>query len=177
MDKVENLIAAMGKCIPELDTAPLYENPPVNIEQLTILDWLYQHLSEQNLIEYEEWSEYSGYIPELKPLAAISLPQNPSDFIFSIIEKIDWSVASIDPFEVPYVMPWLEHINYYLQPHNLRLVNLMPFESAYIICVRDNEALLKEFDTNLSVFDIGINERAAMNQHQVSDDIKMIISG
>ncbi|EPY5345301.1 hypothetical protein ACXDSS_004477 [Klebsiella quasipneumoniae] len=176
MNKVVNLIAAMGKCIPELDVAPLYANHPDNAEQLTILDWIYNHLKEQDLIEYAEWAEYNGYIPELKPLVKISLSEEPSNFIFSLIEKIDWSIANIDPFELPYVMPWLEHINHYLKPHNLRLVDLLPFENPYFICIKDDAVLLQELCSALEVYDIDINSRSAMDQRQVSECVELIIS-
>jgi len=177
--KIENLIARLGQCIPELNTAPLYANPPAEIEQLTVMNWLYQHLSEQQLMVYEKLTEYYGHLPELTPLANLSLPVDPADFIFTQIEGIDWSTAKVDPYELPYVTPWLEHINFYLKPHNLRLVDLLPFENAFIFCIQDDEALLQQLEDSLAALDIGIsiNTRPSMDQQQVADNIAAIISG
>lgn len=176
MEQIKNLITALQQCIPELETAPLYANLPVNIEQYSVLEWLYEHLAEQNLMVYEEWTEYSGYIPELKPLDNVFLSEEPADFIFTLIEKIDWSTASIDPYELPYIMPWFEHINFYLKPHGVRLVDLTPFENAYILCLRDDKESLEKLLSSLATFDIGINERHVMDQQQVSDNIESMIS-
>ena len=173
--KIENLIATLALCVPQLDTAPLCANPPASTEQHAILAWLYQHLSEQGLMVYREWGEYTGDVPALKPLAAVSLAEHPADFIYSLLEKIDWSTASIDPAELPWMMPWLEHINFYLQPSALRLVDLLPFENAYMFCVRDDDALLEKLNASLDVFGIGINERGAMDQQQVADEIASLI--
>jgi len=177
MERIKNLIAALKLCIPELETTPLYANLPVDTEKYTVLRWLYKYLAEQNLIAYEEWKEYNGYIPELKSLANLSISEAPADFIFTLIEKVDWSTASIDPYELPYVMPWLEHINFYLKSHGVRLIDLMPFENAYILCVRDNEELLQKLDSSLEAFGIGINKRHMMDQQQVSDNVESMISG
>lgn len=174
MEKIGNVIAALEQCVPELDSAPLYASLPADIETFAVLGWLYQHLHEQNLMIYEEWNEYNGYVPELTPLAHLSLTEEPANFIFNQIEGIDWSTASIDPYELPYITPWLEHINFYLKPHQLRLVDLLPFENAYIFCVRDNEALLEQLDASLAALgvDISLNTRPAMDQQQVADAIR-----
>jgi hypothetical protein len=89
MEQIQNLIKNLEQCTPGLDTTPLYADLPVRIEASAILDWLYKHLSVQSLMVYEEWKEYTGYIPELKPLANLSFPTQPADFIFSLIEGID----------------------------------------------------------------------------------------
>lgn len=177
MERIKNLIAALELCIPELEIAPLYANLPVNTENDTVLEWLYQHLTEQNLMFYEEWKEYNGYIPELKPLANLTITEEPADFIFSLIEQIDWSTSVISSYELIYVIPWLEHINFYLKPHSVRLIDLMPFENAYILCVRDNEELLEVLNSSLEEFGISINERCMMDRQQVSDSIESMITG
>jgi len=177
MEKIQNLIAVLKQCIPQLDIAPLQSNTPENSEPLTVLDWLYQQLSAQNLMVYEEWNEYNGAIPELKTLSDLSIPVDPANFIFSAIEEIDWSTASIDPAEIVYLLPWLEHINFYLKPHAIRLVDLLPLENAYIIAVRDDETLLQKLHASLEAFDMGINERQPMDQQQVLADIRQMIAG
>jgi len=176
MEKIENLIITLKQCIPALDTAPLQSEKPLNDEQFTLLEWLYKHLSAQNLMVYEEWKEYTGDIPALKALSDLSMPEAPADFIFSAIEKIDWSTASIDPYEIAYFVPWLEHINFYLKPHALRLITLLPFENAYIFCVRDDEVLLQKLEASLQAFDMGIHDRQPMDQQQVLADIEQLIS-
>lgn len=177
MNPIENLTDALKACIPQLDSAPLLHNPPADGEQKTVLSWMYQHLSQQNLMAYEEWSEYNGAVPPLAPLASISLAEEPADYIFSLIEAIDWSTASLDPSELPYVLPWLEHINFYLKPHGLRLVDILPFENAYILCVRDDDALLQRLDAALAAVAMEINPRHAMDQQQASADIDALIAG
>ena len=128
MERVDTLINILGKCVPELNTAPLYANLPAATDQISIVDWMYEHLSEQGLMVYEEWKEYFGHVPELKVLSEITFSEEPADFVYSLIEKIDWSTATIDPFEITYSVPWLEYINHFLAPEKLRLVDLWPFK-------------------------------------------------
>ena len=73
------------------------------------------------------------------------------------------------------MVPWLEHINHALQPSGLRLVDLLPFENAYMFCVRDDNALLDALNASLETFGIGINERCAMDQQQVADEIASLL--
>ncbi|MBN7121353.1 hypothetical protein BSU01_06465 [Erwinia billingiae] len=176
MEQIKNLITALQKCIPDMDATPLYASLPVDKESDSVLEWLYEHLEAQNLMVYEEWKEYCGDIPTLKPLANLSLPEKPAEYIFTLIEKIDWSTASIDPFLLPYVMPWLEHINFYLKPQGIRLVDLMPAGNAYIICVRDDEDSLDELHSCLEAFDLGINERSMLDKQEVAVAIESSIS-
>lgn len=177
MDQIKDFITVLGKCIPDLDTAPLNANAPESAAQGDVLEWLYEHLSEQGLMAYEEWSEYTGYIPELKSLEKVTFTDEPSAYIFSLIEDIDWSTAELDPYELPYILPWLEHINAYLQLQGLRLINLLPFENAYIMCVRNDEHVLQELETHLEKFEMGINMRDAMDQQQVSAELKSLLTG
>lgn len=168
MEQIKELITILKQCMPELDTAPLQANLPKCSTQGTVLNWLYAQLGKQSLMEYEEWKEYTGYLPDLKPLSAMVISEDPASFIFSLLEEVDWSTANIDPYELPYVMPWFEHINFYLKPHGVRLVNLLPFENAYILCLRDDEALLQKLDSSLQTLGMGLNKREAMDQQQVS---------
>lgn len=176
MKLIQNLIATLEHCIPDLDATPLSSALPAGTEQHTVLAWLHAHLSTQRLMTYKEWNEYSGEIPDLAPLAALSLTETPADFIYGQLENIDWSTASIDPAELPYILPWLEHLNFYLQPSGLRLVDLQPFENAYIFCVRDDETLLEKLNADLQAFGMGINDRPAMDQQQVADEIASMIT-
>lgn len=177
MANIHDLISNLEQCMPGLDVVPLYANNPESTGVYSIIDWLYKHLSSQGLMVYEEWSEYSGYVPELKSLDKIMFSAEPADYIFSIIQKIDWTSVSIDPIELPYCMPWLEHINYYLKPHHLRLVDILPFDNAYMICLNDDEELIQKLDMYLELFGMNINIRAPLDQQQVSTTINSIISG
>lgn len=176
MENIHKLINSLELCVPGLDTVPLYADNPETTEPDAVIDWLYNHLSEQGLMVYEEWNEYNGYIPELKPVANLMLAAEPADYIFSIIEKIDWASASIDPLELPYCMPWLEHINHYLKSHHLRLVDILPFENAYIICLHDSQELIQKLDLCLEVLGMGLNQRESLDQQQVLTTINAIIS-
>jgi len=177
MERVNNLITTLKLCMPELETAPLYASVPSDINQITVLKWLYENLAAQKLMVYEEWNEYSGYIPELKLLSNISFSEEPANYIFTLLEGIDWETADTDPYLLPYIIPWLEHINFYLQPHGVRLVDLLPFENAYILCLRDDEVLLDKLHSALEILDMGINDRQAMDQKQVSIAFESIVSG
>lgn len=177
MERITNLLADLERCVPELNVDPLYASLPADCETPTVTDWLYHHLAEQKLIVYKEWPKYNGDILALKPLAHLSFPANPADFIFTLRENIDWSRACIDRFELPYVMPWLEHINFYLQPYNLRLIDLLPFENAYILCVHDHEASLEKLHASLEHLGLGINQRLIMDRQQTADYMQSITSG
>jgi len=174
--EIKELIIALEKCIPTLDSALLHARFPRNMHKETVLNWLYESLSEQSLMVYEEWSEYFGWLPELRPLSTVSLVEEPSNFISSLINDIDWSIVDIDPYEFQYFIPWLEHINFYLKPHGLRLVDLLPFENAYIICIRDDDALLQQLCNCLNVWEIDINERDALDRPQTAERIASYIA-
>lgn len=64
------------------------------------------------------------------------------DFVISLVDEIDWDsidpmTAEVDYFMLPYQLPYLEHMNSYLQQYKLRLVDLAPFENTYIFCIHD----------------------------------------
>jgi hypothetical protein len=177
MKKIQNLIENIGLCIPECNTESLSSSSPKTFDPDTILHWLYENLSKQNLIVYEEWKEYNGYIPDFETLQNITLPVEPNDFIFTLIDNIDWSESTIDPYDIPYYIPWLEHINHYLKPHGVRLVNILPFENAYIICLRDDDILIKNLDLSLKNFGMGIDKREPLDQQEVSLEMNSAISG
>lgn len=144
MKKNITLIDVHKLCIPELYTHTLIKDLPEHTEIVNLVDWLNKRLSEQQLIDYIEWKEYNGYIPNIKPLTSLSVPHDADEYIFTLIENINWSTASIAPYLLPYVQPLFEHINSCLQPHGVRLVHLKPFENAYILYMRDDDALMEQ---------------------------------
>ncbi len=176
MEQLKILIEHLKKCIPALDTGPLYASLPEKVEQEIVLRWLYENLSNQNMMVYEEWTEYSGYLPDLKPLDNIALSIDPAGYIFTLINNIDWSTSSIEPWDLPYVLPWFEHINYYIKADGLRLVDLLPFENAYIMCLLDDEELIEELHQCMEDLEMGINTRPAMDQQQIVDYINSVVS-
>lgn len=82
MVNIHDLINNLEQCILGLDAVPLYANTPESTGICPLIDWLYKHLSNQGLMVYEEWAEYSGYIPELKSLDELPLSVEPADYIF-----------------------------------------------------------------------------------------------
>lgn len=175
METIEELISALELAVPELDAQVLRENLPESDAQEDVLNWLYESLSAQGLMDYVEWTEYFGDIPDLKSLEHISFPESPSALILSQIENIDWDEVSVDPYMLPYELPYLEYINHFLTEKGLRLVDLTPFENAYIFCIRDDEDIMEKLDGALNIFEMGINEREPMDKEETKDYIRSLI--
>lgn len=175
METIEELICALELAVPELDAHALRENLPESDAQEDVLNWLYESLSAQGLMDYVEWTEYFGDIPDLKSLEQIALPESPSALILSQVENIDWDEVNVDPYMLPYELPYLEYINHFLTEKGLRLVDLTPFENAYIFCIRDDEELIEKLDGALNIFEMGINEREPMDREETKDYIRSLI--
>jgi hypothetical protein len=177
MSDINKLIHSLQQGMPSLDTAPLYHTLPADNQQLTVLEWLYQHLSQQQLMVYEEWNEFCGEVPELKPLSGVHVPDDAVDFIFELVEKIDWSTATLDPYSISYVIPWLACINFYLKGSGWRLVHLLPFENGYIFCLRDDDKVIDALEESLQWCDMGINRCEALDHQQAKEEIAELIYG
>lgn len=175
MEIIEELISALELAVPELDAQVLRENLPESDAQEDVLNWLYESLSAQGLMDYVEWTEYFGDIPDLKSLEHISFPESPSALILSQVENIDWDEVSVDHYMLPYELPYLEYINHFLTEKGLRLVDLTPFENAYIFCIRDDEEIMEKLDGALNIFEMGINEREPMDKEETKDYIRSLI--
>lgn len=175
METIEELISVLELAVPELDAQALRENLPESDAQEDVLNWLYESLSAQGLMDYVEWTEYFGDIPDLKSLEQISLPESPSALILSQVENIDWDEVSVDPYMLPYELPYLEYINHFLTEKGLRLVDLTPFENAYIFCIRDDEEIMEKLDGALNIFEMGINEREPMDKEETKNYIRSLI--
>lgn len=175
METIEELISVLELAVPELDAQVLRENLPESDAQEDVLNWLYESLSAQGLMDYVEWTEYFGDIPDLKSLEHISFPESPSALILSQVENIDWDEVSVDPYMLPYELPYLEYINHFLTEKGLRLVDLTPFENAYIFCIRDDEEIMEKLDGALNIFEMGINEREPMDKEETKDYIRSLI--
>jgi hypothetical protein len=166
MSSVEPLIAALEKCVPQFDPAPLLADLPESTDEDAMLDWLCGHLERQQLMEYFEWKEYFGEIPDLKPLQLLDLSGCDPDFILEVLQDIDEDALENLPFLVPYELPFLEYINDALKPHGLRLVTFA-YENAYVMCVRDDEALLDALAASLHEFGIELIRNDAMSREEV----------
>lgn len=174
MDTLDELISLLEQTVPELDVQALRENLPASDSQEDMIEWLYNSLHAQGLMDYVEWKEYFGELPDLKPLESLESAffiESPCGAVLEKMGNIDWDHLTIDPHMLPYEMPFLECINYYLADKNLRLVDLTPFENAYILCVHDNEELIDKLDSGLRAFDIGLNRRDPMDQEQALDHV------
>ncbi|MEY1237257.1 hypothetical protein AB7102_06795 [Providencia manganoxydans] len=175
MDKVSYLINILEKAIPNLNTQILSDNLPETENQDDVLDWLYQSLSSQRLMDYVEWKEYFGEYPDIGLLDTLSLTESPNDFILEELSEVDWNTVSVDPYMLPYELPYLEHLNAFLTKEGLRLVDLANFENAYILCIRDNEEIINKLNEALNAFDMGINERPSMNREQAESYIRSLL--
>ncbi|HCH49737.1 MAG TPA: hypothetical protein DEV59_03415 [Proteus sp.] len=176
METIDELIEVLEQAIPELDAQALRENTPESDAQEDVLNWLYESLSAQGLMDYVEWTEYFGEIPELKSLEQVTFSQSPSALILSQVENIEWDEVSVDPYMLPYELPYLEYINHFLTEKGLRLVDLTPFENGYILCVHDDEEILEKLDSVLNIFEMGINEREPMDESQTLEYIHSLIN-
>ncbi|MEQ4923189.1 hypothetical protein [Proteus hauseri] len=176
METIDELIAVLEQAVPELDAQALRENIPESDAQEDVLNWLYESLSAQGLMDYVEWTEYFGEIPELKSLEQISLSESPSALILSQVENIEWAEVSADPYMLPYELPYLEHINHFLTEKGLRLVDLTPLENGYIFCIHDDEELIEKLNSVLNIFEMGINEREPMDKSQTLEYIDSLIN-
>lgn len=86
-----------------------------------------------------------------------------------LANEIDWDnidpmTAEIDYFMIPYLLPYIEHINFYLQQYKLRLGDLAPFENAYIFCIHDDLQSMTQLNEALKLFEIELCEHDALDQ-------------
>ncbi len=177
MQDIDKLIDALTRSVPQFDPQPLRVQAPQGTGQLDVLQWLADHLEQQGLVVYEEWKEYFGGVPALRSLADVDLSAYNENFVIDLMQHIDWSQASVDPSMLQYELPFLEHINSALKPHGLRLVDLLPFENAYIFCVKDDDAALTALDRCLQAFDMRINPREALDDQGARAHIDALLAG
>lgn len=176
MNHVEELIDALALCLPQLDPEPLLADAPADANQLGVLRWMSRHLQQQNLLAYEEWTEYFGEIPDLRPLSGIDFSTYDSTFIPALLQGVDWEEADAElAYTLPYELPYLEHINGLLRSHELRLVDLLPFENAYILCVTDDAKKIDRLSQCLQQFEMGINRRDGLDPSQVETYVKELL--
>jgi hypothetical protein len=177
MSSFGKLIDQLIISVQQLNPAPLRDSLPESKDQYAVLEWLYENLSEQKLMVYEEWKEYTGWIPEIKLLADLPLSDVDTGFMFELLEKMGDSDCEVDYSELLYGMPYLEFINHHLKMHQLRLVDLLPFENAYIFCVNDDDEQIASLDECLKQAGIRLNPREPMDKQQAIAHISQLLKG
>ena len=156
------LIDALAACMPGLDTQPLHTSMPNSPEQHSVLSWLYIELGKQHLMEYEEWKEYFGHLPSLKPLEGLTLADDPADHVMRSLMEFHEEQLGIRDSLLWYFIPWIEHINYYLIPYNIKLITITPVDNAYFFCVYNDKKLIENFERSLAPFELGLNYHNAL---------------
>ncbi|MGU2316238.1 hypothetical protein ACSEV1_29375 [Pseudomonas aeruginosa] len=177
MRSVEKLIEVLELCVPQLDPEPLRANMPASDEQSDVLDWMLEHLEQQELCVYEEWKEYFGHVPELRPLSAIDFSAFDSEYIVGLVEDVDEEQLTPEQvLSIPYEMPYLEYLNAYLCEHGLRVVDLLPFENAFMLAVKDDEPLLERLSHCLQAFGMDVNPRGALNGQEAKAHFEKLLT-
>jgi hypothetical protein len=178
MSKVNKLIDALALCLPQFNPLPMLENPPANADdQYQVLHWMYDHLKDQGLMEYVEWKEYFGELPELSPLADMDFSAFNDEFVMDTL--IDMAEGKEDEDEGGFLMqetPYLEYMNSFLINHGLRLIDLLPFENAYILCVKNDLAALEQLENALSAFKMSIDMRDALDEAGIRARLESLVA-
>ncbi|MFJ1301689.1 hypothetical protein ACILG0_17125 [Pseudomonadota bacterium AL_CKDN230030165-1A_HGKHYDSX7] len=178
MASIESLIDVLVRCVPGLDPAPLWASPPVSTAQLDVLNWITGNLQPQGLLAYEEWKEYFGHVPDLRPLSAIDMTAFDSGYVIGIAGDIDEERLTPElAYSLPYELPYLEYMNAYLRGHGLRVVDLLPFENAFMLAVKDDESLLEQLALSLRPFGMDVHTRAALDEEGVQAYVEQLLSG
>lgn len=174
MEEIRDLIGALVRCVPPLDPAPLRERLPASTEQGEVLDWLMDHLEPQGLFVYEEWKEYFGEVPALRLIADLDLPDYNEDLVYGLMEgageDANWALAAPDE------RPFFEYLNAALRPHGWRVVDLLPFENAYILCVKDDDEAIAELDRCFQAFGMHVNPREPMGEQAARAHVQALLA-
>jgi hypothetical protein len=175
MFSFSKLIDQLVISVPQLNPTLLRDSVPESEDQYAVLEWLYESMSAQKLMVYEEWKEYGGWIPQIKLLADLPLGEADNSFMFELLGKAGDSGYEIDYSALLYEMPYLESINHHLKTHKLRLVDLLPFENAYIFCVNDNDEQIASLNECLTQVGIHLNPRQPMDKQQATACIDQLL--
>ena len=158
-----NLVAQLKVCMPDLDVNQLLSQKPPSAfydeygSKSTVLYWLYDGLSAQDLIEYQEWKEYWGDLPKLKPLQGLALEYYPQSLqnALDATGEVDF-MADLEP------TVYIESMNHHLKPHGLQIISFAG-ENLYLLCVQNNDAQIKKLANMLSLAGIDIVTHEALN--------------
>ncbi|WJV25575.1 MULTISPECIES: hypothetical protein [Pseudomonas] len=175
---VEPLIEALALCVPQLDPTPLRVRPPARTELPNMLSWMTEHLKRQGLLSHVEWKAYLGQVPDLKSLSAIDFSEFDSDYVTELLFSINWEAVPPELLNtIPYELPYLEYLNAFLCGHGLRVVDLAPFEHAYMLAVIDDPKLLEQLNHCLWPFGMGVNLREPLDQKGVAAYLEGLLRG
>ena len=154
------LVAQLHICLPELDPEPLLASLP----ETDVLSWLYDTLSAQELMDYAEWKEYWGDLPELRVLDDIDLDAYDPQALIDLLEKHGYPSW---PEDVPY----FEYQNHFLKKHGRRLLTLAA-ENLHILCLRDDPDAIAKLDQCLKTCGIHLIDYPPLTLRQCAKAIK-----
>lgn len=154
------LVAQLQICLPELDPEPLLASLP----ETDVLSWLYDTLSAQELMDYAEWKEYWGDLPELRVLDNIDLDAYDPQALIDLLEKHGYPSW---PEDVPY----FEYQNHFLKKHGRRLLTLAA-ENLHILCLRDDPDAIAKLEQCLKACGIHLIDYPPLTLRQCAKAIK-----
>lgn len=154
------LVAQLHICLPELDPEPLLASLP----ETDVLSWLYDTLSAQELMDYAEWKEYWGDLPELRVLDNIDLDAYDPQALIDLLEKHGYPSW---PEDVPY----FEYQNHFLKKHGRRLLTLAA-ENLHILCVRDDPDAIVKLEQCLKTCGLHLIDYPPLSLRQCAKAIK-----
>lgn len=156
------LVAQLQICLPELDPEPLLARLPENADD--ILSWLYDTLSAQELMDYAEWKEYWGDLPELRPLNEIDLDAYDPQALIDLLEKHGYPAW---PEDVPY----FEYQNHFLKKHGRRLLTLAA-ENIHVLCVRNDPDAIAQLEQELKALGLCLIDYPPLTLRQCASAIR-----
>ncbi len=154
------LVAQLHICLPELDPEPLLASLP----ETDVLSWLYDTLSAQELMDYAEWKEYWGDLPELRVLDDIDLDAYDPQALIDLLEKHGYPSW---PEDVPY----FEYQNHFLKKHGRRLLTLAA-ENLHILCLRDDPDAIAKLEQCLKACGIHLIDYPPLTLRQCAKAIR-----
>lgn len=133
--------------------------------------WLYEQFVSQKLIDYIEWNDYCGIMPDITILSMLPPVDRNLDNIFELLEDIDCSETCVDHLEIPYMIPWIEVINDELIAYGMRLVSLNDGGGSYLMCVYNHDNMLSQLQDSLSAFSILMNFREPKSWQEAKEEL------
>jgi uncharacterized protein len=161
----------LKRCMPLLDLEALLAAIPSKTitNNDTVLDWLYDALSLQQLMQYKEWKDFHGELPDaLKMLSDIDVSSFDETVIEDALEEHGYPGFSED-------VPYFEYQNHYLKPHGLCVVTLAAndIENIYMLFLRNDEAEISTLNQMLKKAKLRIDSFEALDLNACIKQIKL----
>lgn len=155
--------------MPSLDTEKLLTQLPDMLDDTNILTWLYDALSEQQLCEYNEYKEYWGDLPEIKPLTDLDLDGFSSEDLCNAVTELEENgdIALSYGGEVP----WFNFQNHFLKPLGFQVVTF-EFENVYLFCVVDDDVVIKKLEEKFKEVKLPFCEHEPLDLDQCIEYLK-----